>query len=867
MNLQRAVPEWSARPTTEVTYRTDAARLHDTEPMEFILSSNWALKPEGLDDFYELLYRHDENLEVQYDYLIHGFRVKCSSYNEVKVVSLVKDSLDQLVKNESGTGLVSSHVITTKVATLEDWRKNDRPGEKVKLPSKYSFPRDIAMCDTRTTWKIPGTLFEKGIITDIMLPESALFELQKLTGAVIVASSDRRTVYVGASRTECVTVVKRKLDTLARFFSLVPKDMTQVVEIFLYSEGDGSTKGEYRYVADGNDKLLRSYILDHFDWPWPNRRYPTIFKKGVLVRLNPNNIPWEEAQSLSDGLLPIAKEERAREEFGAFRSNNWKYRAKDAVFRSSDISTTHSGSKQITHQHIIRPAIEDWVSGLPIPNLTKKTDPGSTLRSQQSIPRDRALDQPMKSRYRPDNISSSAAFEPHQVDKPCPFALLWQQYRQGSPATTSTPDTDQNDRFELQAPLPAEAVKPRLSQNNESDSRSFHRTMNQKAGSRKVQKNIFPEFDPNMFISINKLLADLMAPLRMWSGIVDFRIELGRFYFLNVKESRIQDPGDDDDEKHYPLNRIRAELNKRHKANERLFFTRVLSSLGADANHIAQMSDDSGNPMWRRPIDGRSSTFEFICRRTLHGAELNFIVEIDTANFSQTVKQFKPDQNCFMVHCTKRVWDFRLVLSASQDLDDIYHRFAEDLASSLRVIPNDNDRLPELEVSYNKSYNVEILVVRTRNQACCIHEVSTKKTCSIQANPRQDVQQLYISEVWEMGQLSISEVEQCIHHKFARYKDDERPKSPSVWYEAVLKSDTFSKAFKQNGKLELGNEVAWTSEELIETGYVEELIRKAAKMVTNMDGVGFWNDNHQVELHGVVAVGKPKKNQDPVKFW
>ncbi|KAI1306951.1 hypothetical protein F5Y03DRAFT_405849 [Xylaria venustula] len=846
--LERAVPEWSAKPTTESTYRTDAARLHDTEPMEFILSSNWALKPEGLDDFYEFLYQHDENLEVQYDHLIHGFRVKCLSYKEVKVVALVKDALDKLVKKETGTGLVSSHEASTKIATLEDWRRNDRPGGKIGLPSKYSFPRDVAMCDIRTTWKIPAALFEKGILADMVLPESALSELQNLTGAVIVASSDRRTVYVGAARTECVTIVKRKLDTLTRFLSLVPKDMTQVVEIFLYSEGDGSTKGEYRYVADGNDKLLRSYILDHFDWPWPNRRYPTIFKKGVLVRLNPNNKPWEETPSLSERLLPIAKEEKVKEEFGAFRSNNWKYQPKDAVFRSSYSLTTHSGSKQITDQHRARPAIENWVSDGRVAN--------------------KALGQSVKSRYRPDNISSSAATpEPHQAGKPCPFALLWEQYRQGSPATTSRSDTERDNGFELQAPLPVEDVKPRLSQYNESDTRSFHKTMNQKAGSRKGQKNIFPDFDPNMLISINKLLADLMGPLRMWSGVVDLRIEFGRFYFLNVKESRIQEPGDDDDEKHYSLSRIRAEINKRHKSNEKLFFTRVLSSLGADANHIAQMSDDNGNPMWKRPINGRSSAFEFICRRTLHGTEINFIVEIDTAKFSQTVKQFKPDQNCFMVHCTKRVWDFRLVLSVSHDLDDIYHRFAEDLASSLRVMPNDNDRLPELEVSYNKSYNVEILMVRIRNQACCIHETSTKSTCSVPADSCKDVQQLYISEVCEMGQLSISEVEQRLHLKFARYKDDERLMSPSVWYEAVLKSDTFSKALKQNEKLEFGDEVTWKYEDLLETGYVEELIRKAAKMVTNMDGVGFWNDNHQVELHGLVAVGKPKKNQDPVKFW
>ncbi len=58
--LERVVPEWPARASTETTSRTDAVRLHDTEPMEFILSSNWALRTEGVKDFYEVLYKRDE---------------------------------------------------------------------------------------------------------------------------------------------------------------------------------------------------------------------------------------------------------------------------------------------------------------------------------------------------------------------------------------------------------------------------------------------------------------------------------------------------------------------------------------------------------------------------------------------------------------------------------------------------------------------------------------------------------------------------------------------------------------------------------------------------------------------------------------
>ncbi|KAI1276226.1 hypothetical protein F5Y07DRAFT_367599 [Xylaria sp. FL0933] len=949
--LKRAVPEWSARATTEDTSRTDAARLHDAEPMEFILSSNWALKTEGVKSFYEILYKREENFEIQYDRDIYGFRIKCFSYSEVKIVTLVRDTLDQLIQKETEAGLKTSAIL----ANLEDWRLNKRP-EKVEVPEKYTFPRDVALCDVRDTWKVKDAWFKKGVTTNIMLPENALSKVQRVTGVVLVASSDGRTVYVGAPEAEKMTIAKRKLDTLARFFSLIPRDMTQVVEVFLHNEGDRCAKGEYRYVADGNDKLLTSYILDRFDWPHPNQRYPTIFHKGVLIRLNPNNEPWKEAVTLSDNLLPIVKEEDAKQEFGAFTQANWRYPAKDAVFRSSDASNTKPRPKQTPRQQTTRPGIEKWVSNLPVLDLKKPSSscqsvlpvpeasnktacdehnradthaptkpnqsstageglcskessvnllqsrkPTITSGSKPSATEDRASPGLLIEDLEPvpdlgvkcdvklpdsdalevdevvgevvghptelrdllgDDLTTATATGQPQSNKPCPFEALWKQHR-----LTLKHEEDQSVRSGSQASSHIEASKPRLAHNDEGSSRSFHTTMNQKAGSRTVRNNIFPEFDPNMMLSINKSLEILMAPLRMWSGTVDLRIDLGRFYFLNVKKSRIQEPEEDDDEKHYLLNRIQTDLKKRHTASERFYFTRVITGLGGDANHIARMSDDSGDRMWKRPANGRSSTFEFICRKMLEGAELNFIVEIDTTNFSHKVKQFKPEENYFMVHCTKRIWDFRLVLSASQDLDDTCQLFADDLANSLRVMPG-RDRLPELEVSFNKSHNVEILVVRTRNKACCIKEVWPTNTWPTQISPQKDVQQLYISEVWEMGLLNCSEIEGRIQFNFTRCKDNEGTDFPLVWYEVSLKSDTFSNAFEQNKKLEFGDEVTWTTEELLKSGAVEELVRKAAKMVENMDGVGFWNDNHQNELlRRVAPVGKPMKGQYPQKFW
>lgn len=120
-----------------------------------------------------------------------------------------------------------------------------------------------------------------------------------------------------------------------------------------------------------------------------------------------------------------------------------------------------------------------------------------------------------------------------------------------------------------------------------------------------------------------------------------------------------------------------------------------------------------------------------------------------------------------------------------------------------------------------------------------------------------------------MDRLRKVENKQHVQLKFARYKrNDEHPGMPLVWYETTLKSDTFSAAFKQNEELELGNEVKWTPEELLKRGVVEGLVRKAANMVKNMDGVGYWNDNHQQEaLRRVMPTWKPLGSQNTDKYW
>ncbi|KAI1821926.1 hypothetical protein F4861DRAFT_532587 [Xylaria intraflava] len=864
------------------------AQTNDGQPLEFILNTNWALRPEGVKDFYEILYQREENWEIAYDPALRAFRIKCFSHQEAAVGALVASIMQELVLKEDQEALVSFPMDeSAKIMGLGGWREDESQDANIQHADKYSYPRDVALRDFQKTWKLPESWSEEGITANQVFPKSALSKIQRLTGTTLIASSDGSTIYVGASKVEDITTAERKLHTLTKFFSLTPRDTTQVCGVFLHNEGDNSAMGEYRLMADGNKMLLRSYLLDRFEWPNPNVRYSHIFHKGATVRLNPKS----QTQPLSDTILPITKDKNTKEEFAAFRRANWIYPAKDAQLPVSNtvVDEQTQCSALASHQPGLRPKIESWVSTIPDPT-SDEHDPfrqadshvgaqasqssrwpnlascGGSEQGQRAP--EHAKSKPLTS-PQPTGSASPIVLKQPKPKQNDPFANLWEAYRQVLTGEKPEIRKEQNNKSIAKASFVNDRPEPQVTKNDRKASKSLRLTMKQQAGSRSVLGGTRTRsmFSPRTMTAINKSLVELMAPLTMRPGIIDLRIDLGRFSFLDVKTSHIQKPGERDNEKHYELEQIRSELNTRHKTHDKLHFTRVLTTLAADANYIANLVDENGKQMWARPADGRSSFYEFTCRsKAANGMEWYFVVDIDAIAFTAKVRQFKCDESCFAIYCTKRAWDFRIILSVSQDLNDACASFAGDLARSLQV-RSMSGGLPELEVSYDTSHNVEILAVRTRNEACCVGRARTENISSTQTESNRNVQKLYINEIWEMDRLSKTVHEHRIKAKFARFKS---PKDhlgvPLVWYEFSLKSDALSEAFRQNEKLELGDEASWTAEELLKSRPVDDLVRKAASMVKKMDGVGYWNDNQQKDLLPKFALGRKDVQNFPV-FW
>lgn len=62
-----------------------------------------------------------------------------------------------------------------------------------------------------------------------------------------------------------------------------------------------------------------------------------------------------------------------------------------------------------------------------------------------------------------------------------------------------------------------------------------------------------------------------------------------------------------------------------------------------------------------------------------------------------------------------------------------------------------------------------------------------------------------------------------------------------LWYEVSLSSSVAEDIFGENIDLELGETVAWTPDQVVESKVIENLSLTARDIVTRIDGVGYWN--------------------------
>ncbi|KAK7757727.1 hypothetical protein SLS62_000105 [Diatrype stigma] len=455
--------------------------------------------------------------------------------------------------------------------------------------------------------------------------------------------------------------------------------------------------------------------------------------------------------------------------------------------------------------------------------------------------------------------------------------LFMRTAREGSAATESqTPSSASNglDLIDLEEPT------------YEKNSRQYHNTMLQKAGSRPGKANDRPkspnvpratasrsnltqakprkalaqskpqestgptkpsnkkDLDPELLSDLTESLAKVLKPLKIFPGKLSLKAQIGRFCFTKVNKDLIQLPNPGapvQNQDPYSLKRL---LDLHHVGPKGLWFTRMLTTHGGDANHIAWLKESDGTRMWSPDPTGRRSVYQFPC--AARGADdqvlFCFTLEVDSSDFSYRILHIDEKPHRLFVHCLKRSWDFQLELSTTQDLEKTCESFARDLVDSLCVTTQESG-VPRLAFKIKRGHRVDIGIVRIRNTATYYRQKAPGISVS-DVNQRGN-SMLEISEIHDMETRFDDRGEEFETYSSESFPGNRSKGHPSMWFEASIQSTAFSSAFRENEVLELGDETTWSPEALCNAGALENLIRAANDTVKQMDGVGYWCDNNQ----------------------
>ncbi len=247
------------------------------------------------------------------------------------------------------------------------------------------------------------------------------------------------------------------------------------------------------------------------------------------------------------------------------------------------------------------------------------------------------------------------------------------------------------------------------------ETRKFHNTMLQKAGSRpkgansmskkrmdkgapstsnlkspsKLPSNpsVQQDLDPELLSGINRALVEVLTPLRICPGKLSLKAVIGRFCFTRVNKAHVQLPPPNAPIQPQEPAKLKKALDLHHIGSKALLFTQILTADGGDMNYITQIKEPDGTRMWTPDSSSRRSVYEFPCRaQTEDGRPFGFVLEVDSTDFSYGVHCIDEKPHLLFVHCMKRSWDFQLEVSATQKLERVCEKFSKDLVESLRVM-------------------------------------------------------------------------------------------------------------------------------------------------------------------------------------
>ena len=235
---------------------------------------------------------------------------------------------------------------------------------------------------------------------------------------------------------------------------------------------------------------------------------------------------------------------------------------------------------------------------------------------------------------------------------------------------------------------------------SEVDTREYHNTMwqgapNKGKGKAPVGKSNLnpaaPPFKPEARQSVTPAPSDptgefaeatsekiklLLASMRIWQGEILLEVQFGRVVLRSLANNLV---AWGDSQLSHSLQDMDWILSGHSNTMD---FTRILTTLGADAQWVVDLKNASNEPMWKN-APKCSVTYEFECFD--NDSATWFMVEMDAATSQTKVKSLPKEIGTVLVHCTTRNWDYRLAAVGSKNLGKDHGHIASEIAKSIFI--------------------------------------------------------------------------------------------------------------------------------------------------------------------------------------
>ncbi|KAK8083491.1 hypothetical protein PG996_002272 [Apiospora saccharicola] len=811
---------------------------------EFLLSCNWVLRPDGLQEFFSEFGKYSLKSEMTWDATLGCFRVRSPLDEGSKLMVAVRDILDRMVQPEidhdpesEGYGTLNGQS-SQKIQHASEWRAVTLEEDERREYDKYAYPRELMEMGHRDTWHMPSGHVNAGVTLGRILPTNRLLdELQKSSGCTVLVGMDGKSLQIGGVTENAIEVVKKKLDRLLKYYisSLESGAPSRHV---LYAGSEVTYLAEMRYIAHLNESLLSTTFLDRtrYSISKPEKTaYSKVFSRGSVVGKALYDYASSDYQSTPlPPISPAFEKSTAAAAFIPFKG--YTYLTKTSTWVPDDSSAHNSQPlsgvladfSNVNPQ--AAPGVVPWVKKTALENDRDEYLPDPTnnsLHPPQEMKRGGAhgID--------PLGTHSSMTASPKttnasSLQKKAPLRdLLDSPVRAGQVGLGLHPSDDSNADLMSFSPekgsVPASVswLLPPLAPgkqivDGEQKSRRFHATMDQRAPSKRSQNRQAqssttqkPDPNPEVIGKVSNKLVKILEPLRMFQGAVSLKAELA-CHMMAEGPPRRKSPAD-----------METSLD-RHSDDRALIFTKIISLSGGDMNYIGDLREpgDASSPMWKP--SRKSVIYEFRCLTSTVDKKSRacFIVDVNAEDFSF---QLRPDpkdssQGGVFMHCLGRTFDIQFTVDTAPYLSDTSRAFAQELVDSLTVKINGTG-VPELSFINHGDWH-----------AVC---------------------ELEITQVGDMRHV-VETVKGKVNYLIAT-EGDPRPDLGifPVFYEACIKSTVAQRAFAENKTLEFAEEVEWTGKDLKAADVFKDLVTSATDLVKQMDAVGYWCDNQQKGMvHG-----------------